>query len=300
MIHKSVLLEEILQNFAPKPGDNFIDATAGEGGHAIELARQVASMGKVLAVDRDPEQIQILKQNLQSQNIGNVIAVRGNFRNLRQIVQSQNFISPKGILFDLGFSLRHILSSGRGFSFNKNELLDMRYNPQNAQTPTAKEFVNSASCEQLEKILKEYGEEEKAKQIAREIIKARKKSPIETTGDLVNIITQAIPGRSKIHPATKTFQALRIAVNNELENITKALPDALEIISSGGKIAVISFHSLEDALVKNLFKKWAEENMGENLTKKVIKPAWQEIQRNPQARSAKLRIFRRAEDNNRK
>lgn len=294
MAHVPVLLETILHHFSFASGDYFIDCTAGEGGHTIPIAHKVAPGGKVLAIDRDPLELEVLKENIKHEGLENIIsAARGNFKNLIKIVRNNNFPPAHGILFDLGFSFWHIEHSGRGFSFQRNEFLDMRYNPDNKKTPTAAQILNEAHPAELERILREYGEEYRAERIVRAIVRERKKNKIKTTGDLVNIIAKVIPRRGKINPATKTFQALRIVVNNELENIEEGLDAALKILKNNGQIAVIAFHSLEDRLIKNTFRNWASESRGDNLTKKVIKPTWQEIQKNPRARSAKLRLFRK-------
>ena len=234
-----------------------------------------------------------MKENIKEEHLESIVSVvRGNFKNLIKIVRDNNFPAPRGILFDLGFSFWHIRQAGRGFSFQKNEFLDMRYNPDDKETPTAAQILNELHPVELERILREYGEEYRAGRIVKEIVRYRKKNKIKTTGDLVNIIAKAIPSRGKINPATKTFQALRIVVNDELENIKEGLDGALKILKNNGEVAVITFHSLEDRLIKNTFKNWASEGRGDNLTKKVIKPTWQEIQKNPRARSAKLRIFK--------
>jgi len=287
MIHEPILLKTILHYFSPNPGDNFIDATAGEGGHAIPIAQKVAPRGKVLAIDTDLEQI----KNLQLNAPKNIVVEHGNFKNIKQIVQKNNFPIPKGILFDLGFSSWHIQESGRGFTFNKNEPLDMRFDPTDDSIPTAGEILNSATAEELENIFKLYGEEKMAKQIAREIVKTRRKEKLQTTGDLVNLVAKIKGSGGRINPATKIFQALRIAVNNELENIKQGITAAIEILGPEGLIAVMTFHSLEDRLVKNIFKTKETEGVGHRVNKKVIRPDYKEVKQNPRARSVKLRIF---------
>ncbi|OGZ58412.1 MAG: 16S rRNA (cytosine(1402)-N(4))-methyltransferase [Candidatus Spechtbacteria bacterium RIFCSPLOWO2_12_FULL_38_22] len=291
-MHDPVLLKTILSNFSPSPGNNFIDCTAGEGGHTIPLAKAVAPNGKVLAIDADSEQIANLKSNLEKEKIENVVSAHGNFKNLKQITAENSFPPADGILFDFGFSSWHIENSGRGFSFQKNEILDMRYDPTDKSIPTAADYLNSASAQDLEKIILEFGEERFAHNIAREILYARRKKTIETTQDLVNIVLEATHSRGKINPATKTFQALRMVVNNELEIIKYGLFAALDVLKPKGLIATITFHSLEDRLVKGILKEWAKQNIGEVVNKKVIKPDYIEIKRNRRSRSAKLRIFR--------
>ena len=287
MIHEPVLLETILYYFSPNSGDNFIDATAGEGGHTIPLAQKIAPQGRVLAVDRDPSQIQNLKKIAPK----NVIVQHGNFGQLKEIAVRNSFYAPKGILFDLGFSSWHIEQSGRGFSFQKNEPLDMRFDYTDKSILTARELVNTASAKKLESILTEYGEEKFAERIVKEILKTRSREKIETTGDLVNIVAKVKNFGGRINPATQTFQALRMAVNNELANIQEGINCAMDILLPQGMVAVITFHSLEDRLVKNLFKLKEAEGVGKRVNKKVIRPDYKEAMRNPRSRSAKLRIF---------
>src|SRR3990167_9215588 len=287
MIHEPVLLETILYYFSPNSGDNFIDATAGEGGHTIPLAQKIAPQGRVLAVDRDPSQIQNLKKIAPK----NVIVQHGNFGQLKEIAVRNSFYAPKGILFDLGFSSWHIEQSGRGFSFQKNEPLDMRFDYTDKSILTARELVNTASEKKLESILTEYGEEKFAERIVKEILKTRSREKIETTGDLVNIVAKVKNFGGRINPATRTFQALRMAVNNELANIQEGINCAMDILLPQGMVAVITFHSLEDRLVKNLFKLKEAEGVGKRVNKKVIRPDYKEAMRNPRSRSAKLRIF---------
>lgn len=294
MAHIPVLLKEVLDNFTPAPGEKYVDCTAGEGGHSIAIAKLVAPGGQVLSINADPQELDLFKANIEDAGLEGVIeAAHGDYTDLESIADKYGLIPPDGILFDLGFSSWQLERSGRGFTFQKNEPLDMRFNTRDDSKATADYIVNNASHEHLVWILKEYGEEGRAEKIADAIVEARKKRKIETTGDLVNIISQAGIGGGKINPATKTFQALRIAVNDELDNIKKGLDAALNIVAVEGKIAVISFHSLEDRIIKQTFKKWDKEDRGDNLTKKVIQPAYEEKRNNPRSRSAKLRIFQK-------
>ncbi len=279
-MHIPVLQKEVLQYLSPKSNENFIDCTIGEAGHTLAILEETEPEGKVLGIDRDPE----LLRNIRKQK--RLILVCDNFSNLKEIVRKNKFIKIHGILFDLGMSSWHLNESGRGFSFRKREPLDMRYNPQTQLT--AEKIVNYWSKFDIEKILKEYGEEKFAYQIAERIINERKLRPIKNTLQLVEIIKKAVPKKylhSKLHPATRTFQALRITVNDELNNLEKALPQAQELLKIGGRTVVISFHSLEDRLVKNFFK---SESL-KILTKKPVTPSVKEIKINHRARSAKLR-----------
>ncbi len=279
-MHIPVLQKEVLQYLNPKANENFIDCTIGGAGHTLAILEKTGSEGKVLGIDRDPELLKDIRKQKR------LILVCDNFSNLKEIVRKNKFTKVHGILFDLGMSSWHLDESGRGFSFQKREPLDMKYNPQTQLT--AEKIVNYWSKFDIEKILKEYGEEKFAYQIAEKIIEERKLRPIKNTLQLVEIIRKAVPKRylhAKLHPATRTFQALRIAVNDELDNLEKALPQAQELLKAGGRIVVISFHSLEDRIVKNFFK---SESL-KVLTKKPVVPSIKEIKINPRSRSAKLR-----------
>jgi 16S rRNA (cytosine1402-N4)-methyltransferase len=286
-MHIPVLQKEVIQYLNPKPNENFIDCTIGEGGHAAAILERNGPKGKVLGIELDPE----LYKRLKAAEIKNrLILVNDSYVNLKEIVEREKFRSVSGILFDLGMSSWHLEESGRGFSFLKDEPLDMRYNPESSLT--AEKILNYWSVQEIEKILKEYGEERFAKKIAQKIIELRKIKPIETTFQLVEIVKSATPHwyhRKKIHPATRTFQALRITVNDELNNLRKTLPQTIEILKPGGRLVVISFHSLEDRIIKNFLKEKAKENILKILTKKPIKPSLKEIKINPRSRSAKLR-----------
>ena len=284
-MHIPVLQNEVLEYLAPKPNDNFIDCTLNGGGHTKAILEKTAPKGKVLGIDADPEIIRNLKleiRNLEKR----IIPVCDNFANLKEIIKQTKFGQVSGILFDLGMSSWQLEESGRGFSFLKKEPLDMRYS---ILTPlTAEKILNYWSVAEIEKVLREYGEERFSSRIARRILEERKIRPISNTFQLVEIIRQAVPPKfqhQKIHLATRTFQALRIQVNDELNNLKNALPQAAEALSKGGRLAVISFHSLEDRIVKNFFKSQELKI----LTKKPITPGFKEIKINSRARSAKLR-----------
>lgn len=319
MVHISVLQKEVLQYLEPKPNENFIDCTIGEGGHTAAILEKTGHKGKILGIEADTELYQKLKSRMAEFPISNfqfskrLILVNDNFVNLKEIVKREKFKSVSGILFDLGMSSWHLEESGRGFSFQKKEPLDMRYNPGNPLTPlevnrakqkqkenrpltglTAEKILNYWSEREIEKILREYGEEQLSQQIAKEIIELRKLRPIKNTFQLVEIIKKVVPlwyQHKKIHFATRTFQALRIAVNDELNNLKKALPQAVDILKDGGRLVVISFHSLEDRIVKNFFKNYIGITYVklQILTKKPIRPGEEEIKINLRSRSAKLR-----------
>lgn len=286
MIHLPVFKKEVLEYLDPKPNQNFIDATAGGGGHLFPLLEKIAPQGKVLAIELDSE----LYNRLEKGRPERLVLVNDSYSNLKKIAKREGFEGVSGILFDLGLSAWHLKESKRGFSFKTREPLDMRYSQKSGLT--AGEIVNSWSFEKIENILKEYGQERFAGRIAKGISQQRKIKPIETTSQLVEIIAKATPGfykRGRIHFATRTFQALRIAVNNELANLENVLPQTLEVLKKGGRLAIISFHSLEDRIVKNFFREKEKENILKILTKKPITPAKREIRENPSSRSAKLR-----------
>jgi len=301
--HIPVLQKEVLRYLDPKPNQNLIDATIGEGGHALAILERTSPNGKLLGIDWSPEIIENCKLKIKNVKKRTTL-VCDNFANLKQVVKRERFPAVSGILLDLGMSSWHLTEAGRGFSFLKNESLDMRYSSQNPLT--AEKIVNYWSKSEIEKNLREYGEERFAKKIAEKIIEARKSKPIKTTFQLVEIIKKAVPSRyqhQKIHFATRTFQALRITVNDELNNLEKALPQTLEILKPGGRLVVISFHSLEDKIVKNFYRSRSpieSKNIRSSppfsalgylkiLTKKPIRPQKEEIKINSRSRSAKLR-----------
>ena len=289
-MHIPVLQKEVIEYLDPKPNENFIDCTIGEGGHSLAILEKNAPKGKVLGIDADAEVIKNTKYYIQNTIYKNrVVLVSDNFANLKEIVRREKFIKVCGILLDLGMSSWHLEESGRGFSFLRNEPLDMRYNLENPLT--AEKIVNYWSKSEIEKILREYGEERFAKKIAERIIESRAK-PIETTFQLIEIIKSVIPRKyqaGRLHPATRTFQALRIVVNDELNNLEKTLPQAINVLNRGGRLVVISFHSLEDRIVKNFLKKCGGDAYVKLITKKPIGPSKEEIINNPRSRSAKLR-----------
>lgn len=291
-MHFPVLKKEVMAFLSPGPNENFIDCTLGEGGHSLAILEKIAPEGKILGIDRSLEMIEGFKEKIKNFSKGkNFILVCDNFSNLKAIVEKNNFRVDLALI-DLGFSSWHLEKSKKGFSFKRNEPLDMRYGFEE-NILSAREVVNRFSEKEIEKILKEYGEERFASKIAFQITKERRRRPIENTYDLVEIIRKSVPGwyqKRKIHFATLSFQALRIFVNDELESLKKALPDLVEILSPGGKMAIISFHSLEDRIVKNFFKEKERQKIIKILTKKPITASEEEIKINPPSRSAKLRV----------
>lgn len=296
MVHVSVMADEVVAYLDPKPNQVFIDCTLGDGGHTGLLLAKVAPDGKVLGIDLDPEAIMVARENLEAQGFADrMVLAHGNFADIGAIAKEQGFTSVDGILLDLGFSSR-TLERGKGFSFQTDEPLDMRYNPD-SDFPTAAEIVNSKPKAELVEIFEEFGEERQATMLADAIVKARKRQRILTTGELATVIVDAyraklkskkeIPWLHGIHPATRTFQALRIYVNHELENLETLLEQVPQLLKPKGRIAVITFHSLEDRIVKQFFK--TNEALIK-LTKKPLIPSKEEQISNPRSRSSKLRV----------
>lgn len=299
-MHQPVLLKEVIQYLDPKHGEHFIDGTVNGGGHAFAILEKTAPSGKLLGIDWDAEILKKLEASIRDESLRErMILVNDNFARVGEIAELYRFSPVHGILFDFGFSSYHIEQSGAGFSFQKDEPLDMRYHRMMNDLdndPTAAEILNAYSEEKLENMFKEFGEEHFAARIAGEVVRVRALRPFQSTFDLVRAITSATPlwyQRKKIHPATKVFQALRIAVNHELENIAAALANSFELLAPGGKIAAISFHSLEDRIVKNIFKEKAEQKIIKIATPKPLQATRAEQRVNPRARPAKLRVAQR-------
>lgn len=300
--HLPVMLKEVLKYLNPKSGNIILDATLGMGGHSKELAKKVRN-GKVIALEQDELSLRETQENFNGTR-DSMIFVCENFRNLGKVLRGLEYDKVDGILFDLGISSWQLEHKDRGFSFSDEGPLDMRMSRETGMT--AEDIVNSYSQEDLAKIIKEFGEEKNAKRIANAIVREREKRPILTTKDLAGLIENITKAsRRKIHPATQTFQALRIAVNHELESLNIALSQAIDHLKPGGRVAVISFHSLEDRIVKETFKRFSlkcicppdfpkcvcgEQAIVKVITKKPIVPTKTEIKNNPRARSAKLRV----------
>ncbi|MFY9462954.1 MAG: 16S rRNA (cytosine(1402)-N(4))-methyltransferase RsmH, partial [Candidatus Sungiibacteriota bacterium] len=271
-------------------GQTFIDATVNGGGHARAIAEYISPAGKVIGIDWDCDLIR--ESGIKNQELGitNITLVCDTYVNIKAIAENQGVRTVDGILFDLGFSSHHLERSERGFSFLRDEPLDMRYNSEDNQL-IAERIVNTWQEEEITKILWEYGEERWARRIARGIAEARAKKKIVSSKELADIIVRSIPrhASNRIHPATRTFQALRIAVNSELESLERVLPLAWELLVPGGRLVVISFHSLEDRMVKIFFKEQEKQGTVRMLTKKPIRASYEEIRVNPRSRSARLR-----------
>ena len=288
-MHTPVLLKEVIDYLDPQANKNFIDATVGEGGHGLAILKKNGPNGKLLGIEIDSGVYENLKKNM-AEMVKRVVLVNDSYINLEKIVKENDFKPVHGILFDLGMCSWHLETSGKGFSYLKDEPLDMRFDSKNDLT--AAEIINTWDIKKIEKILREFGEEKYVHRISLAIKEARKKERIIGTQQLVDILKRALPknyDNRKIHFATRTFQALRIAVNNELQTIEEGLGQAIKILEPNGKIVVISFHSLEDRIVKNIFREKAKIGELSILTKKPITPCLEEIRNNSRSRSAKLR-----------
>lgn len=280
--HIPVLCEEVIQNLVSAEYSLFVDATVGGGGHAHHILERHKDI-RLIGLDVDEGALSIAQEVLKGYG-ERVRLVRGNFKDLKEILNGMGIFSFDGILFDLGLSMYQLMGR-RGFSFNDDCLPDMRMDDRTELT--AYDVVNTYRYDVLKKIIGEYGEEEKAHRIARAIVDERKKRPIATSKELANIILKAKKQRGKIHPATKTFQAIRIEVNGETKNLRTGVNDAIDMLNVRGRMGVISFHSLEDRTIKGMFKASAIVSA---VTKKPIRPGREEIRKNPSSRSAKLRV----------
>jgi len=287
--HQPVLLKEAIKFLAIEPGELYIDATVGGAGHTIAILKKG---GRVFGLDRDPEAVRYSRERLKKACLSaSWQIIKGNFADLKEIIKEYQIQSPAGILLDLGVSSHQLDVKSRGFSFLEDAPLDMRMDPE--LKVTAADLINGLHKGELNELFSRLGEEELALPIAQAIILERKRGSIKTTKRLADIISQVYrrkyKNRSRIHPATKVFLSLRIAVNDELNNLKKGLRAAVKILKTNGRLVVISFHGLEDKIVKNFFKKGEEEGWLEVLTKKPVTPAREEVKNNRRARSAKLR-----------
>lgn len=290
-VHRSVLLQEVLTHLVIHEGDTLVDATVGGAGHTRALAERVGPTGRVIGIDTDIDALARAHTTLEHVS-DRVTLIEGNFRDIAQILSEANVPQVHGVLFDLGYSSDQ-LESGRGFTFQKDEPLQMTLSTTRVSY-TAADIVNTWKEESLRDILEGWGEERYAARIARAIVEAREVRPLKTTQDLISVIESAVPAlyrKRKIHCATKTFQALRIAVNDEMGALKEGLEGARTHTQSGGHIVVITFHSIEDRIVKHLFRDWARSGHGTLAIKKPLAPTREEVRENPRARSAHLRVF---------
>ena len=302
-IHLPVLLDEVIAALQPRRGGRFVDCTVGLGGHAAAILEEILPSGRLLGIDADPEAIRISKNRLSRYGDA-VTLVNDNFINLEAICERYHIHPVDGILVDLGVSSLQLDTAERGFSFHLDAPLDMRFDPE--QGLTASDIVNRFSEQELAKLIERYGEERHSRRVARHIVQNR---PVATTAELARLVEQAVNGkRARIHPATRTFMALRIAVNNELQNLELALKQTLNLLRPGGRLTVLSYHSLEDRIVKQFMRYAASSCLCppgtivcrcghvptlKLISRKVIKPTSLEIESNPRSRSAKLRVAER-------
>lgn len=291
-MHESVLLQETIDALDVQNGDVVVDGTLGRAGHAIEAAGRAKDVF-IVGIDRDEDALAESKEKLAAAGISFEL-FQGNFRDMDKFLAQAGKTANK-IVLDLGVSSPHLDSSGRGFSFRTDEplLMTMEKTPS-AEGFTARDVVNGWAEEDIANVIYAYGDERYARRIARAIVAAREIAPIETTHQLVEVIERSVPAmyrHGKIHPATRTFQAIRIAVNDELGSLKQGLQRALDALAPGGRMAVISFHSLEDRIVKVFMKEAEAAGKGKSLTKKPIVPSEGEMERNPRSRSSKLRVF---------
>ena len=297
--HKSVLLEESVKSLNIKPDGVYVDGTAGGGGHSAEILKRLSGEGRLIAVDQDPDALQVLKERFKSDK--RVTIINSNFSALGNILKTAGVAKIDGLLLDIGVSSYQLDTAERGFSYHFCAPLDMRMSKAGK---SAYDVINNYNQERLAQVIFKYGEEKYSRSIAKNIVKSRELKPIETTEELVEIIKKSMPESAKrgSHPARKTFQAIRIEVNEELEVLEKALEQALEYINKGGAISVITFHSLEDRIVKNKFREWAQGCTcpkdfpvcvcGKTPKVKILKPVTpcdEELAENKRSRSAKLR-----------
>ncbi len=291
--HQPVMGQEVLQFLDPRPGATIVDGTAGTGGHSLMILPRILPTGRLIAVDRDQDALQLARQRL-TEFEPQVTFLHGNFRNLTDILTDLGIARVDGLILDLGISSLHVDRAERGFSFAKEGPLDMRMDQ--AQGPTAAALVNELTADELAMIFQTLGEERFARRIAHRIVQERRAGPIATTTQLARAVIQAVPPgarHGRIHPATRIFQALRMAVNDELGALTTVVEGLRGLLKPGGRAVILTFHSLEDRLVKHAFAQGMREGWWTLLTKHVVRPSEAEVCRNPRARSAKLRAIER-------
>ena len=306
--HKSVLLEESIDALRIKPDGIYVDGTLGGGGHSLEICRRLSDKGRLIGIDQDEAAIQAASRHLGEFN-DRVTIIRSNFCDMRGELGKLGITSVDGVILDLGVSSYQLDTADRGFTYREDAPLDMRMDQR--QDKTAKDIVNGYDEMELYRIIRDYGEEKFAKNIAKHIVAARKEKALETTGELIHVIKAAIPMKVRAvggHPAKRTFQAIRIELNRELDVLQEALDEIAELLKDGGRVCVITFHSLEDRIVKNKFREWenpcicpkefpvcvcGRKPKGRVITRRPIVPDPRELEENPRAKSSKLRVFER-------
>ncbi len=306
--HKSVLLEESIESLCIRPDGIYVDGTLGGGGHSYEICKRLSPKGRLIGIDQDEAAIKAAAGRL-GEFKERVTIVRSNYCDMRRVLEELGITSVDGVILDLGVSSYQLDEASRGFTYREDVPLDMRMDQR--QTMTAKDIVNEYSEMELYRIIRDYGEDKFAKNIARHIVNARKEKALETTGELIHVIKAAIPAKVRAtggHPAKKTFQAIRIELNRELEVLENSLEDMIDLLNDGGRISVITFHSLEDRIVKNKFRQCespctcpkdfpvcvcGKKSKGRVITRKPIIPSQRELEENSRAKSSKLRVFER-------
>lgn len=306
--HKSVLLQETIENLKVKPDGVYVDGTLGGAGHALEVCKKLSATGRFIGIDQDAAAIETAAERLKNYESQTII-IRSNYCSMIREVQNLGIREVDGIVLDLGVSSYQLDTAERGFTYRADAPLDMRMDQR--QEKTARDIVNTYSESEIYRIIRDYGEDRFARNIARHIVKARENAPINTTGELAEIIKQAIPMKARAvggHPAKRTFQAIRIELNQELEVLKQSLDDMIDLLGDGGRICIITFHSLEDRIVKNIFRNsehpctcppdfpvcvCGKKSKGRVITRRPILPTEQEIAENPRSKSAKLRVFER-------
>ena len=307
--HQSVLLEETVGNLRVKPDGTYVDGTLGGGGHAFAVCQHLSAKGRLIGIDQDEAAIKAAGERLQDFK-ENVTIIRSNYCNMKKELQKIGITSVDGIVLDLGVSSYQLDNSERGFTYREDVPLDMRMDQRNPRT--AKDIVNHYSESELYRVIRDYGEDKFAKNIAKHICLARQEKCIETTGELAEIIKHAIPMKIRAtggHPAKRTFQAIRIELNQELDVLRNSLDDMIDMLNDEGRICIITFHSLEDRIVKNIFRKnenpctcppefplcvCGKKSKGRVITRKPVLPSEEELQYNSRSKSAKLRVFERS------
>jgi 16S rRNA (cytosine1402-N4)-methyltransferase len=288
LVHRPVLVKEVMEFLKPSKGGIYLDATVGMGGHAAYILKAIEEEGLLVCADRDEDALKVSMERLKTKN---AIFVKASFSELSKKLNDLGISELDGALFDLGVSLYQLKRDERGFGLFSSGRLDMRMDRSGRLT--AWDVVNTYPEEKLLKIIREYGEEPRARLITKAIVRQREKRPVNTPGELAELIEKVIGRRGRIHPATRTFQAIRIEVNNELIEIEKGISTVFEMLKKGGRLCVISYHSLEDRIIKHFMKKMVLNKKAELLTKKPITPSDDELKTNPSSRSAKLRGVRR-------
>ncbi|MFA5870595.1 MAG: 16S rRNA (cytosine(1402)-N(4))-methyltransferase RsmH [Candidatus Paceibacterota bacterium] len=289
--HVPVLLREVIEDLNPQPGEFFIDGTLGGGGHTRAIAERIGNLGKMLCIDWDQNAVLNFKKP-DGRDVPEMVVKNANYRDIPEILKDEHLPKADGMILDLGFSSDQIEDAERGFSFQYDGPLDMRYS---GEYQSAADIVNQYREHELETLFHAFGGERYAGRIAKALCEVRKRKKFETTKELEDVIFHAVPAftrKGKIHPATRVFQALRIAVNHELENVALILKTISECVKSGGRVAIITFHSLEDKIVKEGFKDLVSNGKAEFIHKKPISPQRDEIKNNPRSRSAKIRSIK--------